>query len=389
MRVRGAAAAIMALSMSVAVALGGCGASSESDKKTPEATKKVESTTAAGSTTVTESSQSQGETEKPAEVGDAKTEDIDTSTTLKDGEYKPTSFDYSGGSGRATLKCSGVTVTDGKAYANIVFDSSHYGYIKADNDIIYGTVKGDTSSFLIPIKLNANNHIYGMTNAMSTPHEIEYFVFVGVEDAAQDGMAVKTTAGDQYEELDEEAPEIATLTFDKKEEVNSKLAKIFQYKGGYKLIEVVTKFDTTDDVDKTSTPLDQQKESLYHKHVMKYLIVPEGGEVPAGTDKQVIVIQKPVDSIFLATEGIPNKVAKESARDDAKVVEGSVDSLDVKTLLLNKTKVAIVPSNIAKDKLVTLGKRGIQMDMAVFVDEFDQENAPQGWEKIYQTILGK
>ncbi|MBQ9911515.1 MAG: hypothetical protein IJM49_00635, partial [Firmicutes bacterium] len=52
---------------------------------------------------------------------------VDASTTLKDGEYKPDSFSWSGGSGRlAYIRCNKIIVRNGQAYAEIEFSSPNY-----------------------------------------------------------------------------------------------------------------------------------------------------------------------------------------------------------------------------------------------------------------------
>ena len=61
---------------------------------------------------------------------------VNASTTLKDGVYTPDSFSWSGGSGRlAYIRCDKITVTNGKAYATIVFGSSSYDQLKANGRI--------------------------------------------------------------------------------------------------------------------------------------------------------------------------------------------------------------------------------------------------------------
>lgn len=58
------------------------------------------------------------------------TASVNSSTTLADGTYTPDSFSWSGGSGKVSISCNKVTVTNGQAYATIVFSSEYYGYVK-------------------------------------------------------------------------------------------------------------------------------------------------------------------------------------------------------------------------------------------------------------------
>ena len=112
---------------------------------------------------------------------------VNSSTSLKDGTYTPDKFSWSGGSGRTSISCSKVTVKNGKAYATISFSSDSYAYVKASGSKYYGSVVGGRSTFEIPVNLNTNNRIVGMTTAMSADHEIEYTIYVyiaGAKDSA-------------------------------------------------------------------------------------------------------------------------------------------------------------------------------------------------------------
>jgi len=102
-----------------------------------------------------------------------------------DGVYEPEAFRFSGGSGRVAISCPQVEVRRGQAWAEIVFSSKNYPYIKVDG-VEYDTVhEGDTSSAVIPVKLNEEMTILGMTTAMSSPHEIEYTLFIYLPTAVE------------------------------------------------------------------------------------------------------------------------------------------------------------------------------------------------------------
>ena len=103
--------------------------------------------------------------------GDGTTEPVDNSTSLADGTYVPDDFSFTGGTGRVSIRCDEVRVTDGHAEARIVFSSTNYSYVKAGGDIYYADHSGEESSFVIPVKLNADTPIIGQTTAMSTPHD--------------------------------------------------------------------------------------------------------------------------------------------------------------------------------------------------------------------------
>lgn len=105
------------------------------------------------------------------------TSPVDNATTLADGEYVPESFEFSGGTGKTKITCGKLKVTSGKAYAVITFSSTSWSYVKAGGELFQnGTVDGDSISYEIPIALNANNTIIGLTTKMTEPHEIEYVI---------------------------------------------------------------------------------------------------------------------------------------------------------------------------------------------------------------------
>lgn len=93
---------------------------------------------------------------------------------LEDGAYEAADFSFSGGSGKVTITCADLRVSGGQASATIVFSSPRYEYVKVDGVRYEGKYTDATSEFEIPVNLNADTVILGMTTAMSQPHEIEY-----------------------------------------------------------------------------------------------------------------------------------------------------------------------------------------------------------------------
>lgn len=58
--------------------------------------------------------------------------------------------------------------------------------MKANGNVYYPSSKtGSSTSFVIPVELNKNNTIVGMTTAMSAAHEIKYTIFVYIAEAAK------------------------------------------------------------------------------------------------------------------------------------------------------------------------------------------------------------
>ena len=139
---------------------------------------------------------------------------VNSATTLADGVYTPDKFSWSGGTGKVSISCTKITVTGGQAYATIVFSSGSYGYVKANGNTYYPTATGSTSTFVIPVELNKNNTIIGMTTKMSTAHEISYSIFIYLSAAAKaDGTTVSGETNLSADTLDEKAPEIMGLSY--------------------------------------------------------------------------------------------------------------------------------------------------------------------------------
>lgn len=299
---------------------------------------------------------------------------VDNSTKLRDGVYTPDSFTYTGGTGKVTITCTKITITNGQAYATLVFSSAKYGYVKANGNTYYPTVSGKTSTFTIPVELNKNNKIIGMTTAMTQAHEIEYTIFIYLA-AANNSTAGDSTSGlvsTSNKELDKTAPEIVGLTYESETKLeNAEYFKIYNYEDGIVLLEIDTTKDTANDPDKASDKttestdktksdstssnsskkktdeviledeIEQQESNgqvtsedtakLYKENVVKYLIVPDGADVPVGLDKDMIVIHRQKDEDFSAF------VSSMEALGFMK----ELDSLDVVSALgLTKTEVS-------------------------------------------------
>lgn len=358
------------------------------------------------------------------------TSKVDSATTLADGVYTPDGFSFSGGSGKVTISCSKITVTNGQAYATIAFSSPYYGYVKANGNKYMANVSGGSSIFTIPVELNKNNTIIGMTTRMSVAHEISYNIFISLAAAKKGGSTsfstgfvkadgTTSTISTDNSKLDTTAPEIMGLEY----KAETKLAyaeyfKMYHYDEGITLLEIDMTKDTerdpekqteddkkaedtdtaaaentaaaTDeeeaaaasDSQKTSTEkakdLTEKTKELYEGNVVKYLIVPKDVEIPAGLDKDMIVIQLPVEKTYVASEdalklldeqldaaesikavGMEQKdcqienIAK--AMEDKKIsFDGAFDDLDYKALVKDEIDFAILPSEFlpgnAKDE---------------------------------------
>ena len=341
---------------------------------------------------------------------------VNSSTALADGTYTPDSFSWSGGTGKVSISCSKVTVTGGQAYATIVFSSEYYGYVKANGNKYYGACGGGTSTFTIPVALNQNNTIIGMTTRMSQAHEITYTIYVALKGAdtpkktdkdnpASDNSMLST--GNR--KLDESAPEITGLEYkDETKLEHAKYFKLYHYAKGITLLEVDMTTDTArkaETADENKSAQDSQEasstENLYTGNVVKYLIVPDGAVIPAGLDKDVILIQQPVESVYMASKDALNILDKLKLTEKIKYFEAdSADSTDYKTLVKNQCELAILSSDIlpvketeTDDKMELLkdaAEKYSTLKIPFIVDRSSDEKdeaAKAEWEKAYEAIF--
>ena len=294
------------------------------------------------------------------------TSHVNSGTTLKDGVYTPDRFTWSGGTGKVQITCNKVTIQNGQAYATLVFSSDHYQYVKANGNKYYTTRGGGSATAVIPVALNQNNKIIGMTDKMSVAHEIEYTIFIYLA-AANGGTSANGTdaSTSNNQKLDEQAPEIIGLEYQSETKLDyAEYFKIYHYDQGIVLLEIDITKDTARDPEKAEDKKseadnsDSEKSSkkkvasvtinrsedaksadtkksdtdsksdasveesaasdnngtseqdlaaeLYKGNVVKYLIVPEDVEVPVGLEQDMIIVKKPTDHTYAESDEILN-----------------------------------------------------------------------------------
>lgn len=294
------------------------------------------------------------------------TSHVNSGTTLKDGVYTPDRFTWSGGTGKVQITCNKVTIQNGQAYATLVFSSDHYQYVKANGNKYYTTKGGGSATDVIPVALNQNNKIIGMTDKMSVAHEIEYTIFIYLA-AANGGTSANGTdaSTSNNQKLDEQAPEIIGLEYQSETKLDyAEYFKIYHYDQGIVLLEIDMTKDTARDPEKAEDKKseadnsDSEKSSkkkvasvtinrsedaksadtkksdtdsksdasveesaasdnngtseqdlaaeLYKGNVVKYLIVPEDVEVPVGLEQDMIIVKKPTDHTYAESDEILN-----------------------------------------------------------------------------------
>ena len=309
---------------------------------------------------------------------------VNSTTTLKDGTYTPDQFSWSGGTGRVGISCNKITVKNGQAYATIVFSSGSYSYIKANGSIYYGTNTGSTSTFVIPVALNKNNTIIGMTTAMSTAHEIRYNIFIYLAAAAEGEQADVLN----NQKLDEQAPVIAGLTYEEEIEMEyTEYVKLYRYENNILLLEIDMKTGTEREL------VEGETENLYEGNVVKYLIVPEDMEIPVGLEKNVVIIQKPVEKAYIADEEILS-LLKEIGVEEEVLLEGEKEEPDYKEIVKNKCNLAILSSALLEEAdeetLLEVSERFATLQIPLFVDRMEdeeEEEAKLEWLKVYGVIF--
>lgn len=366
---------------------------------------------------------------------------VNSATTLADGVYTPDKFSWSGGTGKVSISCTKITVTGGQAYATIVFSSGSYGYVKANGNTYYPTATGSTSTFVIPVELNKNNTIIGMTTKMSTAHEISYSIFIYLSAAAKaDGTTVSGETNLSADTLDEKAPEIMGLSYQSETKVeHAKYFKIYHYDQGITLLEIDQRKDedtketktkdTKEDTDSGLTPAQEEKLALYKAKIVRYLIVPEDAEIPAGLDKEMIVIQKPKKSAYVGSEEVLEILDKLNATDQitsvgvkqknckvegiAKAMKakkiiyaGTYKKPENKKLMKSKCDLAILSNKILPDeknekkmsvedqqkRYEELAEKFVLLDIPMIVDrsaDEEKDDAKEEWSKVYEAIFAQ
>ena len=184
------------------------------------------------------------------------TSQVNSKTKLKDGVYTPDKFTWSGGTGKVNITCDKVTIKNGQALATIAFSSSAYQYVKANGKKYFPTHTGGKSIFVIPVELNKNNKIIGMTTKMSTAHEIEYSIMVYLAAADGDGSGAAAGEGNgtnfgSKDKLDEKAPDIIGLKYKSETKLDyANYFKIYHYDDDITLLEIDLSKDTDKDPEK-------------------------------------------------------------------------------------------------------------------------------------------
>ena len=381
------------------------------------------------------------------------TSHVDSGTTLKDGVYTPDRFTWSGGTGKVQITCNKVTIQNGQAYATLVFSSDHYQYVKANGNKYYTTKGGGSATAVIPVALNQNNKIIGMTDKMSVAHEIEYTIFIYLAAANGGASANGTVAStNSNQKLDEKAPEIIGLEYQSETKLDyAEYFKIYHYDQGIVLLEIDMTKDTARDPEKAeeeksgnqksvedksadieksskkkvaSVTINRSEDAqnsdaeskadssaeesatqdnngtseqdlaaeLYKGNVVKYLIVPEGVEVPVGLEQDMIIVKKPVDHTYAESDEILNMMKDLDLLDNIAAVgmkskDCTVSEIADKMKAKDGEKNAEVAYAGTADKLKLKNFVKSEVNLALFTGDIlpredSEENAVKDTDKI-------
>ena len=344
----------------------------------------------------------------------AETEEVSSIVTvqqlgLEDGTYIADGT-LEGGSGRATISSPvELTVKDGQMTARIEFSSPYYDYMIVDGEKYEPENTEGNSQFTIPMAgFDAGVPVTADTVAMSEPHEIDYEIVL-------DSTTLKSWDGQTKEpeaetEADSSVPDETVESIEKNESTGTGLEhEILEIPGltyDHSMeLEYATQFAVDYYQDDYAVITIAQEGS--------YLVVPEGKEVPEGLDKEIKVLQQPLDHIYLvatssmdlfrAIDGIGNitlsgtdangwyiEEAKEAMENGNIQYAGKYSAPDYELILANGCDLAIESTMIyhspdVREKLEEFG-------IPVLVEHSSYESDPLGrmeWLKLYAVLLDK
>ena len=347
-----------------------------------------------------------------------------TQSDLTDGTYTPDQFSWSGGSGRlAYIACDKITVKKGKAYATIRFSSSSYDKVQAGGST-YANTGSAESTFTIPITLNANNTISARTVAMSAPHWVDYTIYPYLAEAGKENESGTKTSAQKTERKNtkdkdknkgskdnKEVSEIIGLG--EAEEIPMKYAeycRLYRYAGGIKLLQIDLTTDsslsyeeksmeaqTEVEYDEEGRPIAKSQseitQALYQNSTVSYLLVPKGTEIPAGLDKEMILISIPADKTWSASRAAGRFMQALGCEDmlttDASESENPA-APDFKSIVQDENNLAILPLQ-PQTELEILEKRFATLNIPVILDRSAEEKtleAKAEWAKVYAALYG-
>ena len=344
----------------------------------------------------------------------AETEEVSSIVTvqqlgLEDGTYTAEGT-LEGGSGRATISSPvELTVKDGQMTARIEFSSPYYDYMVVDGEKYEPENTEGNSQFTIPMAgFDAGVPVTADTVAMSEPHEIDYEIVL-------DSTTLKSWDGQTKES---EAVTEADITVPDETTKNTDGVKSTGTGLEHEILEIPgLTYDHSMELEyATQFAVDYYQDDYAMITIAQegsYLVVPEGKEAPEGLDKEIKVLQQPLDHIYLvatssmdlfrAIDGIGNitlsgtdangwyiEEAKEAMENGNIQYAGKYSAPDYELILANGCDLAIESTMIyhspdVREKLEEFG-------IPVLVEHSSYESDPLGrmeWLKLYAVLLDK
>lgn len=344
----------------------------------------------------------------------AETEEVSSIVTvqqlgLEDGNYIADGT-LEGGSGRATISSPvELTVKDGQMTARIEFSSPYYDYMVVDGEKYEPENTEGNSQFTIPMAgFDAGVPVTADTVAMSEPHEIDYEIVL-------DSTTLKSWDGQTKEpeaetEADSSVPDETVESIEKNESTGTGLE--------HEILEIPgLTYDHSMELEyATQFAVDYYQDDYAMITIAQegsYLVVPEGKEAPEGLDKEIKVLQQPLDHIYLvatssmdlfrAIDGIGNitlsgtdangwyiEEAKEAMENGNIQYAGKYSAPDYELILANGCDLAIESTMIYHSPDVREKLEGF--DIPVLVEHSSYESDPLGrmeWLKLYAVLLDK
>lgn len=206
-------------------------------------------------------------------------------------------------------------------------------------------------------------------------------------DSTQQTEETKNKKEDQSKS-DKKGPEIDGLTYESTMDLTYATEfDVYDYKDGYKLLDV-------------------------HED-RRYLVVPEGKEAPEGLSEDIVVLQQPLDHIYMAATAIMSLLDAVDAIDQVKfsglnasgwyvedakkamesgdmIYAGKYSEPDYETLVNGECDLAVESTMILHTPKVQ--EMIEDLDIPVFVDYSSYESHPLGrteWIKLYGAMLNK
>lgn len=400
----------MILLMAAVLALGGC---SGSDSSAGSAENSAENTTEITSEGVSDDS--------AGTVSKTSSDSTDESST------KMIGVTLSGGTGKAGVESPAeADIRGDTAQVTIVFSSEFYDYMIVDGEkYLNESEAGEHSSFTIPVSTNADSiDVTADTTAMSRPHEIDYTLTFDWNYSDEAGTAQSgntgSTAGTEGLETGDVSGNGSNGTAAVSDSSASDSDSAAGDSAGSGRPEAAPeKLGSLERTGRLELQYAQQfsvneygKDKLITIGNDRFLLVPEGSSAPADLPEEIVVLQEPLQNIYLVSSSVMDYFqtidaldtvrlsgtkesdwsiteARKAMADGDILYAGKYNAPDYELILNEGCDLAIENTMIyhnpdVKEKLESLG-------IPVMVERSSYESDPRGrleWIRLYGVMTG-